>query len=284
MTKMTRSICVLLCLLALVLLAGCTAKPLASALSVLRQNSEMPQQEPMMTPEPTFTPEPTPAATPEPTATPEPSPAATPRTQPTLTVEQTVFESMEIPDEVFARMQGKSYPDTCKVPRADLRYLRMSYVDFNGEPQLGEMVVNQVIAEDVLDIFRQLYAAKFPIEKMRLIDDYDAVDEASMADNNTSAFCFRYINNTTQFSNHAAGMAVDINPLYNPFINGNYFEPKAAEPHLDRSQDLIHYIDAEDLVVQLFKEKGFVWGGDFSGRKDYQHFQMKNNLYQDLQG
>lgn len=196
--------------------------------------------------------------------------------------ESAVFEISDIPDDVFEIMQGKSYADECKVPREDLKYLQISHTDFEGKTQVGEMVVNEVIAEDVLDVFRQLFEAKYPIEKIALIDEYNAVDEISMADNNSSAFCFRYINNTTRFSNHAKGMAVDINPLYNPFVKGTHFEPKAAEAYLDRTKDVPYYMDEDDLAVKLFKEKGFTWGGDYKSLKDYQHFEMENELYKNL--
>ena len=136
-----------------------------------------------------------------------------------------VFTSEEIPDEVFARMAGKSYKEDCTVPREDLRYLRISCVGADGSPYIGEMVAAADLAEDLLDIFRQLYEAGYPIERMQLIDDYDASDQASMEANNTSCFNFRQIAGSTKLSNHSLGRAVDINPLYNPYVkktaNGN---------------------------------------------------------------
>lgn len=228
------------------------------------------------------------AASSEPVATQTPAqPSEELLTESSAQAKDVVFEMSEISDEVFEKMQGKSYTSECHVPREDLRYLQMSYVDFDGNTQLGEMVVNKQIAQDVLEVFSQLYEAKYPIEKMRLIDEYDAVDEVAMTDNNSSAFCFRFINNTNKFSNHAKGMALDINPLYNPYVNRdkNYFEPKAAEPYLDRTKDVPYYMDGNDLAVKLFKERGFVWGGDYAGNtKDYQHIEMKNDLYADLMG
>ena len=103
------------------------------------------------------------------------------------------FAVSEINDDVFARMQGKSYKEGCPVPREDLRYVRALHVNENGETLTGEMVLNAAIADEVCDIFRQLYDAGYPIERMRLVDDYDADDVASMQDNNSSSFNYRPI-------------------------------------------------------------------------------------------
>lgn len=132
--------------------------------------------------------------------------------------------------------------------------------------------------EDVLEIFRQLYDAKYPIEKIRLVDEYDADDESSMEDNNSSAFNFRFISHTTRVSKHGLGLAVDINTLYNPYtkiVDGERIvEPITGEPYLDRDADFPYKIDHEDLCFKLFTEHGFEWGGDWEDRKDYQHFEI----------
>ena len=151
------------------------------------------------------------------------------------------FWISEITDGIFTRIQGKSFKDDCTLSREDLRYLHVLHVDLNGEPHEGEMIVNYHIAEDVLDILRQLYEAKYPIEKIRLVDEYDADDELSMEDNNSSAFNFRFISHTTRVSKHGLGLAVDINTLYNPYtkiVDGErIIEPVTAEPYLDREAD-----------------------------------------------
>ena len=84
------------------------------------------------------------------------------------------FTISPIPDDIFAKMQGKSFKDNCTVPREDLRYLKVLHVGFDGETHTGELVVSRLIADDVLDIFKQLYEAGYEIEKIRLIDEYDA--------------------------------------------------------------------------------------------------------------
>ena len=188
-----------------------------------------------------------------------------------------VFTSEEIPDEVFARMAGKSYKEDCTVLREDLCYLQISCVGADGSPYIGEMVAAADLAEDLLDIFRQLYEAGYPIERMQLIDDYDASDQASMEANNTTCFNFRQIAGSTKLSNHSLGRAVDINPLYNPYVkktaNGTIYDPPVAEAYADRDKDFPYKIDHDDLCYQLFTAHGFTWGGDWNSVKDYQHFE-----------
>ena len=148
------------------------------------------------------------------------------------------------------------------------------------------MICNAQIAETLLDILRQLYDAGYPIERMRLIDEYDADDETSMRDNNSSCFNFRYISHTTKISKHGLGLAVDINTLYNPYIKyidgERILEPATAEAYLDREQDFPYKIEEGDLCWQLFTENGFEWGGSWSDRKDYQHFELPTSKVEEL--
>ncbi len=197
-------------------------------------------------------------------------------TQETLS-EQDAFYVSEIPDDVFERMQGKSYKADCRVPREELRYVHILHTGFDGETKEGELVVNRAIADDVLDIFEKLYEASYPIEKVRLVDEYDADDEASMSDNNSSSFNYRCISHTNKISKHGLGMAVDINTLYNPYVktvDGELtIEPAGAGDYVDRNADFPYKIDHDDLCYQLFTEHGFTWGGDWTSCKDYQHFE-----------
>ena len=151
-------------------------------------------------------------------------------------------------------------------------------VDLNGETHEGEMIVNYHIAEDVLDILRQLYEANYPIERIRLVDEYDADDERSMEDNNSSAFNFRLVSHTNRVSRHGLGLAVDINTLYNPYLKvvdgERIVEPVTGEPYVDRSAAFPYKIVRDDLCCSLFLAHGFEWGGDWESRKDYQHFEV----------
>lgn len=179
--------------------------------------------------------------------------------------------------EIFARIKGKSYKDDCTIPVSDLRYLHVLHVGFDGQTHEGEIICNKSIAEDLLEIFEALYEAEYPIEKIKLVDEYNAEDEASMADNNSSCFNFRFISHTTKVSNHGAGLAIDINPLYNPYVKtvdgALSIEPANGAPYVDRSADFPYKIDENDLAYQLFTAHGFTWGGAWSSSKDYQHFE-----------
>ncbi len=192
--------------------------------------------------------------------------------------EKHYFYAVPIPDNIFSMMKGKTYKKNCTVPRSELRYLRCLHTDKEGRSIVGEMVVNKAIANDVLDILYKLYRAKYPIERMRLIDYWNADDERAMRANNSSCFNFRFISHTHTVSKHGRGMAVDINTLYNPYHkrlrNGKeVIEPATARPYLDRSKKHAYMIQRGDLCYRLFKEKGFRWGGDWKHSKDYQHFE-----------
>ena len=133
-----------------------------------------------------------------------------------------------------------------------------------------------------MDIFYELYLNEYQLESVKLIDEYDGDDTASMLDNNTSCFNYRLVENSTSLSKHALGLAIDINPFYNPYIvfgqnpdGTDYISPAGSEIYIDRTADFPHKIDKNDLCYKLFKEHGFVWGGDWNSCKDYQHFQKK---------
>lgn len=189
-----------------------------------------------------------------------------------------VFSVQPIPDSVFQRMQGRSWPEGCTVRRADLRYLRLSHVDADKKEHVGEMVCNKAIANDLLEIFRELYRQKYPIQHIRLIDDYEADDERAMRDNNSSSFCYRKISGSTKLSKHAMGMAVDINTLYNPYVRTGkdgrrIVEPATAVKYVDRRKSFPYKIVKGDLLYRLFLQHGFKWGGSWRTVKDWQHFE-----------
>ena len=188
----------------------------------------------------------------------------------------------KINDEIFARIKGKSYKDDCTLPLEDLRYVHVLHKDLEGNTHEGEIICNVYIAYDLLDIFMKLYDAGYPIERIRLVDEYNADDETSMRDNNSSCFNFRFITHTTKISKHGLGLAVDINTLYNPYVkevNGKkILEPATAGEYTDRSKDFPYKIDTEDLCYKLFTEHGFEWGGNWKTVKDYQHFEVPDAI------
>ncbi len=198
------------------------------------------------------------------------------------------FSISEISDDLFERMKrGNTYKEDCIVPKEDLRYLLVLHKDKGGNIHQGEMVVHKLIAEDVLEIFEELYDADYPIERMVLPDNYMADDETMMRDNNSSCFNFRFISHTNRISKHGLGMAVDINTLYNPYHKTvtnedgsveEVIEPATGEVYLDRTKDFDYKIEKDDLCYKLFTEKGFEWGGDWTDRKDYQHFELPTDV------
>jgi hypothetical protein len=191
---------------------------------------------------------------------------------------ETYFYQSKISDELYTRILNKSYKKDCKIPLKDLRYIKVLHYGFDNETHIGELVVNEAIADTVIKIFKELYEAKYPIEKMALIDDYDADDEASMEDNNSSCFNYRVIDGTTKLSKHSQGIAIDINPLYNPYVRPGEGErsilPVNGAIYADRTLACPYYIGINDICYQTFTKYGFTWGGNWTSSKDYQHFQI----------
>lgn len=198
------------------------------------------------------------------------------------TVYQPGFYYEPLSEEIISRITGISYPETgCTVPYEDLNYVGLLYIDFNGDEQVGELICHKAVAQDMVEIFYELYENQYQIEKIRLIDEYNGDDTLSMMDNNTSCFNYRVVDGTTNLSKHALGCAIDINPFYNPYVVFNkdgsgetYISPKGSETYADRSLNFPYKIDEDDLCYKLFTEHGFTWGGNWNSCKDYQHFQI----------
>lgn len=192
------------------------------------------------------------------------------------------FAAEPIPDQVWQRMQGKTYRPNPYIQRGDLRHIRTLHWDYDQQTHLGELIVNRSIADRVLRIFRQLYEARYPIQRMLLPDVYNADDETQMRANNTSCFCYRPISGTAKLSKHARGLAVDVNTLYNPYYKdradgSRYIQPATAREYCDRTRDFPYKIDRQDLCYRLFTQAGFEWGGAWTSCKDFQHFEWPGN-------
>jgi hypothetical protein len=174
-------------------------------------------------------------------------------------------------------MENKSFSEGCTTEIKSLRYIRVLHYGFDGNIHIGELIVNQMIESDILEIFKELFDAQYPIEQMILIDEYDADDNLSMEANNSSCFNFRMIDGTTNLSKHAYGLAIDINPLYNPYIRTINDElvilPSNSMEYADRSLECEYYIKKNDVIYKAFASRGFTWGGDWTSSLDYQHFQ-----------
>ena len=156
--------------------------------------------------------------------------------------------------------------------------LTVSHIDFQGRTQQGVIVCNKTISSDLRAIFSALYQARYPIERIRPISDYQDDDERSMRANNTSCYCYRAIAGSTKLSKHARGLAIDINPLYNPCVkrckDGTLLvQPSTGRPYVDRRRTFKYKITPDDLCYRLFIQHGFRWGGSWRSLKDYQHFE-----------
>ena len=191
-----------------------------------------------------------------------------------------------ISKDIFNKMYKKSYKENCTIPIDELRLIHILHKDINRNIKEGEMVLNKNIATIVLNIFEKLYEESYPIEKVKLIDEYDADDELSMEDNNSSSFNFRFISHTNKVSKHGLGVAIDINPLYNPYYKvveeKEVLEPINSRMYLDRTKEFPYKINKGDLCYNLFTSNGFIWGGDWTDRKDYQHFELSNEAINKL--
>lgn len=160
------------------------------------------------------------------------------------------------------------------MPVGELRLLSVNHWGFDGTVQGGEIVVHQDQAANVLEVMRELFEVRFPIERMELVDVYGGDDDRSMAANNTSGFnCRAVAAQPGTWSQHAYGRAVDINPVQNPYVpRSGPVAPPAGAGYLDRSDPRPGMILAGDPVVRAFAAAGWEWGGSWTGARDYQHF------------
>ena len=187
------------------------------------------------------------------------------------------FYYKPLDDEIKKIITGSSYPSESQddITYEDLNYVKVLHYNFEGEVCEGELIVAADLADEITHIFYQLYLAEYPLTSIRLIDKFGGStgDRASMSANNTSAFNYRVVAGTHTLSNHAFGRAIDINPMMNPYVKGDYVSPKNGSAYADRSHIILGMIDKHDLCYQLFTENGWFWGGDWSSIKDYQHFE-----------
>jgi hypothetical protein len=167
-----------------------------------------------------------------------------------------------------------SYRAGCPVGPAQLRAVRLSYWGFDGRAHVGKLVVNRRVTRDVVTVFRHLHAARFPIRRMVPVAAYRGSDDASMAADNTSGFnCRAAVGSTTgAWSVHAYGLAIDVNPVENPYLLGGRVLPPAGRRYLDRTRRRRGMAVERGVLVTAFAEVGWKWGGRWTGSPDYQHF------------
>jgi poly-gamma-glutamate synthesis protein (capsule biosynthesis protein) len=183
-----------------------------------------------------------------------------------------VGEIHALDPELCTRITGTSWHDEPRCPRfTELAYLRLAHVTFEGGVAIGELLVAVTIAARAVELFRRLYALGFPIRQMKLVDDYAADDERSMSADNTSAFNYRMVAGTTILSQHARGLAIDINPVENPWRKPERIAPAEGEAFADRRVIRPGMFVRPGPVVAAIDELGWEWGGDWRHARDDHH-------------
>jgi hypothetical protein len=173
---------------------------------------------------------------------------------------------------VQASQVPASHRPGCPVALADLRFVTLRHWGFDGRTHLGELVLHADAVAAVTEAFRRMYEASVVVEQVRLVDEFGADDDRSMAANNTSAYNCRTVGGSTTWSQHAYGRAVDVNPVQNPYVTRGGVEPEAGRAYLDRGDVRPGMAVAGGPVVEAFRAVGWGWGGTFTSSKDYQHF------------
>ena len=183
-------------------------------------------------------------------------------------------EVQPITEEIHRLMTGASWHSHPACPSPDqLARLEMSHWNFESEVVTGALVVARSVVSEVVEAFERIFAARFPIARMTPIYQYGGDDHASMAANNCSAFNFRTIEGTERLSQHALGLAIDINPIQNPWLRGTAVLPAAGSAYLDRSHERPGMIVRPGPVLAAFEAVGWFWGGEWPDTSDYHHFQ-----------
>src|SRR5665811_1249948 len=174
-----------------------------------------------------------------------------------------------VPDHVLAR---STWNEGCPVGVEDLSYLTMTYRGFDGASHLGEMIVHASAAESVIEVFRLLFEADFPIEEMRVVSSSELDLPPTGDGNNTTAFVCRAVTGASSWSQHAYGLAIDLNPFHNPYSKADLVLPELASHYLDRTLDQPGMILEGGPPVAAFDSIGWGWGGRWRSLSDFQHF------------
>lgn len=173
-------------------------------------------------------------------------------------------------------MKQFTWKPHCPIALQDLREVHLNYWGLDNKTHRGVLIVNKELATEVEQIFTIIYEHKFPIARMELIENYQGNDDLSMVANNTSAFNCREIKNKPgKYSQHTYGRAIDINPLFNPYVNKKKVEPPKGKNYLDRSKKFPGKIDKNSIVYKAFMKYGWDWGGRWQDVKDYHHFEKR---------
>ena len=180
-----------------------------------------------------------------------------------------------IPENIRKQMIGTTWKKSCPVSLDQLSYVRVSYWGFDNKPHVGELILNKVVAESAIDVFKQIYQIRFPIESMKLRSCYFKHPNDSSKKDNSSAFNYRKDDQTpTQLSLHSYGIAIDINPFYNPApVAGGKVDPEGAAKYLNRNIDHKGMIKQNSQVFHIMTKHGWAWGQYFKKGADPMHFE-----------
>jgi hypothetical protein len=173
------------------------------------------------------------------------------------------------PADVIARSTWRA---GCPVGVDDLAWIRLTFWGFDDQRHTGELLANASVADDLVSVLRRLYADRFPIEEMAISTRADQDAPPTGDGNATEVFNCRPTTGGTSFSQHAYGLAIDVDSFQNPYVKGDLVLPELASSYLDRADVRPGMIEPGDDVVQAFAAIGWEWGGDWQSLKDYQHF------------
>ena len=177
-----------------------------------------------------------------------------------------------VPSAVLAR---STWSSACPVTRQDLRYVTLTFHGFDGAAHTGELLVNRSVARDVVTVFRTLYRERFPVEEMRVVQAEELDLPPTGDGNNTTAFVCRPTRGSTSWSEHAYGLAIDLNPFHNPYVKGDLVLPELSSAYVDSSRGVPGMVIRDSAPVQAFAEIGWGWGGNWESYKDWMHFSLR---------
>ncbi|MFL6159259.1 MAG: M15 family metallopeptidase [Marmoricola sp.] len=173
------------------------------------------------------------------------------------------------PAAVIAR---STWAPGCPVAADELTWVRLAFWGFDDRRHFGELLVNAGAAADLVKVFARLYADRFPIEEMRISTKEEQTAAPTGDGNDTGSFNCRPVRGATTYSQHAYGLAVDVDPFQNPYVKGDLVLPELAGAYTDRSRRWPGMILAGGPVVRAFASIGWTWGGTWHSLKDLQHF------------
>lgn len=183
-------------------------------------------------------------------------------------MEKVIVDSAMRPENIRSLRQGMQPP---KAILERQRLIDVEYYSFDGKLHRGQIIVDVDLVNDIVGLFDLIKRIKFPIKSVIPVSDsrFMSDDDRSAYANNSSGFNYRYIAKTTKLSNHSFGRAIDLNPAINPYIRDDYRQPEGVE----YDPSVVGTITQGGEIVDYLKSKGWAWGGDWTDRKDYMHFE-----------